>query len=179
MSVKKKFIWILVLIPLTVVVSYDRSDWPHWDRQEGCLDTRHKVLKDRSEVPVKYASADKCRVVSGKWKSFFTDNYIYNARKADIDHLVPLKYAHRHGGDVWNKRIRRYYANYMGNDYHLLIVELGLNRSKGARGPSEWLPPKHKCRYIGHFLLVMNQWGLQVRSGESEKITDRLNKYCY
>lgn len=66
------------------------------------------------------------------------------ARDLDIDHLVPLKNARDSGGWAWSLDRKKEYANYLGEPDHLIAVTSGANRSKGAKGPDEWRPPRRR-----------------------------------
>lgn len=68
------------------------------------------------------------------------------------------------GAQAWNAEKREQFANDQRN---LLPVEASLNRSKGARPPSEWLPPKGRCGYVARFKRLVLIYGLAF--SESEK----------
>jgi hypothetical protein len=50
------------------------------------------------------------------------------------------------------------------------VVELSLNRSKGARGPNEWLPPSGQCGYVARFARVVKQYELKPRPIEAKRL---------
>lgn len=89
----------------------------------------------------------------------FTGNVITDARKLDIDHVVPLKWAWEHGAASWPKAKRVKFAN---DPINLIAVEASLNRAKGAQGPDEWLPPNNTCQYVLRFLRITSKYQLQV-----------------
>lgn len=108
---------------------YKRSAFGHgWDDADGdCQDARAEALIETSTVqPVQFASADRCRVTRGRWISPFTNKVIQNASNIDIDHVVPLAWAWKHGAWQWSDKRREGFANDL---IHLWPVELGLNRS--------------------------------------------------
>jgi hypothetical protein len=61
----------------------------------------------------------------------------------------------------------------------IYLVNASLNRQKGAKGPSEWLPPHHqyRCEYIMLFNAVMDKYGLKYVPSE-QRIVNRLIKAC-
>ncbi|MEZ9922349.1 HNH endonuclease family protein, partial [Vibrio breoganii] len=107
---------------------------------------------------MRFKTDKECLVVSGRWTSPFTGNTIYSASEIDIGHVVPLKWAWDHGADNWAKEKRETIANDQAN---LLAVEASLNRSKGAKGLDEWLPPANRCQYILRFIRIKKTYGLQ------------------
>ncbi len=124
---------------------YQRSDWRHWsDLDHDCLNTRHELLQERSEAEVKHKPRDHCHVIRGRWTDPYTGKVWYRASDVDIDHIIPLKWAHEHGGAHWSKTQREAFAN---DPRNLLIVEDDLNHQKGASAPDTWLPPKNRCWY--------------------------------
>jgi hypothetical protein len=120
-----------------------------WADADGdCQDSRAEALIQMSSTTVRFADSKRCRVITGRWISPFTGNVIQNASDIDIDHVVPLRWAWYHGAADWTQEKRETFAN---DPRNLWPVELSLNRSKGARGPEDWLPPSGRCQYIARF----------------------------
>jgi hypothetical protein len=141
---------------------YSRSQFGHgWSDEDGdCQDARAEALIASSTVqPVQFASDDQCRVTRGRWISPFTGDVIQNSSEIDIDHVVPLKWAWDHGAADWTREKRVRFAN---DPVNLFSVEASLNRSKGARGLSEWMPPAGKCGYASRFLRITKLYGLRL-----------------
>ena len=139
---------------------YDREDFGHgWleDDDPDCMDTRAELLLERSLEPVAFASAERCRVVSGRWVGFFTNQIYTNATDLDLDHIVPLAAAYRMGADQWPYERRIAFAN---DPLNLQFVSSRLNRSKGARTPAEWMPPANQCQYTALWLAVIDKYSL-------------------
>ena len=132
---------------------YNRKDYLHWiDEDRDCQNTRNEVLIQESLDPVSFKSKKGCKVLSGRWFGSFTGKTFNNPKQLDIDHLVPLKEAHDSGAHAWSKSRKREYANDMSHPDHLIAVSSRANRSKGAKDPSEWLPPDQLLRLTFIFI---------------------------
>lgn len=84
----------------------------------------------------------------------------------DVDHLVPLRWAWINGAYAWSDEKREQFAN---DERNLFIVSASANRSKGARGPDEWLPPNEAfhCQYVTRYLriLILYDFSEEQREG--------------
>ena len=145
---------------------YSRAAFGHgWDDADGdCQNSRAEALIATSTTQVRFADAKRCRVVTGRWLSPFSGKIIQNASDIDIDHVVPLAWAWRHGANQWTKEKREQFAN---DPVNLWPVELSLNRSKGARGPDQWLPPAGQCGYVARFFRLVKQYNLKPSRQEA------------
>ncbi len=156
---------------------YDRDMWPHWiDDDRDCQDTRAETLIEKSQIPVTFSDARHCTVASGRWYDPYTNVTFTNARSLDIDHVVPLRHAHGHGGDQWNEALRQQFAN---DPQNLIAVSASANRSKGASSPDEWLPdnPAFWCEYGRRWQAIKVRYELMVTPPEQEAL-DRLEATC-
>lgn len=156
---------------------YERSDWPHWLDEDGdCQDTRAEILITTSQVPVTFTRNDHCTVASGRWHDPYTGETFTVAGELDIDHLVPLRHAHGHGGEGWNEHHRRQFANDPDN---LLPVSASANRSKGARSPDQWLPENRQywCQYGQRWQAIKLRHQLLITPPEQAAI-DKLLSTC-
>jgi len=154
---------------------YERSAFGHgWDDADGdCQNTRAEVLIATSTTEVRFADDKRCRVVTGRWISPFTGKVIQNSNRIDIDHVVPLEWAWERGGDSWNRAKRERFGN---DPVNLWPVELSLNRSKGAKGPDEWLPPAGQCGCVARFVRIVKQYGLELRPDEAHWLRSFLDR---
>ena len=143
------------------------------DVDQDCQNTRQESLISNATGPVYYATPKKCRVVRGRWISPYTNDILTDASKVDIDHIVPLKFAHLRGAYKWSYEMRRKFAN---DPINLYAVELSLNRSKGARGPTEWLPPLNQCQYMLRFLRISLAYGIQITEDEARLFNSTCKK---
>ena len=148
---------------------YKRSAFGHgWDDSDGdCQNSRAEALITTSTTPVRFADAKRCRVVIGRWISPFTGLIIQNASDIDIDHVVPLAWSWDRGAGQWSHEKRERFAN---DPVNLWPVEASLNRSKGARGPNEWLPPTGQCGYVARLYRIVKIYKLEPRLAENEWI---------
>ncbi len=120
------------------IPAYLRSEWHHWLDEDGdCQNTRQEVLIGQSLIPVIFETDQECRVHKGLWKDPYTGFIYLDPSDLDIDHIIPLAYAHASGGYLWDEAEKAAFANDQEN---LLAVSRGANRSKGDRGPSEFQP---------------------------------------
>jgi hypothetical protein len=164
------------------VPPYDRSEWGRWkDADKDCQDTRQEVLL-RSATGVPLLNDKGCRVLPSPW-SFWIDpltgDVLTNPRGIDIDHLVPLKEAHVSGGHAWSKARKSAYNNDLSPG-HLQAVSASANRSKGAKQPHEWLPPKEsaRCNYVRSWIKVKLAWGLTMDCEEAQLLHALEGTYC-
>jgi hypothetical protein len=82
------------------VTLYDRGDWPHWlDDDKDCQNTRHEILIQTSTKPVEFKTDNECNVLAGEWYDPYSGDTFTISKDLDLDHIVPLKFAHGHGAD--------------------------------------------------------------------------------
>lgn len=89
----------------------------------------------------------------------YTGIEITDPSKLDFDHIVPLKYTYTYCPDTWTKEDYNKYA------YDQLIgidVLNKANRSKGAKGPSDWLPDVNKSSYCYTFLTICSKYDIAM-----------------
>ena len=153
----------------TYIPIYDRDDWSHWSDDDGdCQNIRHEVLQDETFEAVTFTTSSNCYVDTGKWYGVYTATYYYSASELDVDHFVPLKNAHDSGGYEWSLTKKKEYANYLDDADHLVAVQSGANRSKGARGPEDWKPTNtdYWCEYAYDWIRIKDTWGLTATQSE-------------
>ena len=164
------------------IPEYDRSDWRHWiDEDRDCQDARHEVLIAESLDQVTFETDRQCRVGTGRWFGAFTGVYVEDPGDLDIDHMVPLKNAHLSGAWAWNPAMKEEYANYLEDPDHLIAVTASANRSKGARGPEEWMPPDETywCEYAQGWAEIKAWWELTMTDAEAAAVVEMLRTCEY
>nr|WP_246223229.1 DUF1524 domain-containing protein [Alteromonas profundi] len=153
---------------------YSRDLFPHWvDDDKDCQDTRAEVLITQSSIPVVFTDKSNCQVTTGAWYDPYTDKVYYDDDDLDIDHIVPLKWAYEHGADDWPLALRREFANAPINT---IAVYSRANRSKGAKGPSTWMPSNHsyRCKYLDKFIKITEVFKLEFKPRERRVINNQL-----
>ena len=160
------------------IPEYDRSEWRHWvDEDRDCQDARQEVLIAESLEPVEYEDDRQCRVESGRWWAPHLGHHLENPRHIDVDHHVPLKNAHISMGWRWSPESKEQYANYLGEENHLVAISARHNRSKGARGPEDWAPPDNAlwCDYATDWAEIKQGWSLTMTPREAAIVMDMLH----
>lgn len=150
---------------------YNRKSWPHWsDFDRDCMNTRQEILAAQSLVPV---TKPKCTVKTGKWYDPYSGKYYTLASDLDIDHVIPLAWAHGHGAMNWSRNQKETFANDWSN---LLVVDDSLNQSKGAKSPDDWMPPNqaYRCEYVAKFNGLVIQYKLSYAPSEKRTINKML-----
>jgi hypothetical protein len=114
-----------------------------------------------SNTPVEFKTDRGCQVAVGEWYDPYSGDTFTDSTALDLDHIVPLKFAHGHDSE------------------NLLLVKASLNRQKGAKGLDEWLPPNHayRCEYIERFMDVIEKYGLLLIPNE-KRVINRMQKAC-
>lgn len=163
------------------VSAFDRELYNHWiDADDDCQDAREEVLIRSSDPEVRFASTtSECTIASGTWVDPFTGDTFTDPGSLDVDHTVPLENAHLSGGWNWTEERREAYANFLEDPGHLLAVSASENRSKGEKGPDEYLPPNtaFHCEYVENWIRVKRNWGLTMTVNEAEA-TFRIHFDC-
>jgi hypothetical protein len=155
--------------------SYERERFgAGWADVDGdCQESRAEALIETSSTPVRFSDSRRCRVIAGRWVSPFTGQVIQNSADIDIDHVVPLRWAWEHGAALWTQEKREKFAN---DPRNLWPVELSLNRSKGARGPDDWLPPSGQCLYTARFVRIVRIFELNLNEAEQSAFQSILER---
>ncbi len=157
---------------------YQRKDWPHWvDTDKNCRNTRQELLIATSQTPVQFKDTRQCTVKAGLWIGPYTGKTLTKAADVDIDHIVPLAHAHRHGASGWTRAQRRAFANDFEN---LLVVSDVVNRAKSDKAPHEWLPPNKGfwCEYGKRWQRVKDKYRLFYSTPE-RNVLKQLAATCY
>ncbi len=152
------------------IPDYDRDEWRHWIDHDGdCLDTRHELLLRESLSAVTFKTSNNCKVVGGLWYGPFLGKFFTEASDLDLDHVIPLKWAHSHGGWRWTADQKQSFAN----DYeNLILVDDGRNQSKGSRGPGQWMPDNtaYHCMYVFRWGYLIDKYDLSANQVDHAKI---------
>jgi len=166
--------WLLIAL-LAHLGPYDRSDWKHWtDSDHDCQNERAETLVLHSIGPLTFATDRGCRVTEGTWIDIYSGKIIHDAAAIDIDHIIPLGWAHTHGADNWTPEEKKTFANDPDN---LVPVSATLNRQKGKKGPDEWRPPSNLCGYGTRWVHLLKKYELMMTVSEFGALAE-MNKHC-
>jgi len=163
--------------PASAPAGYDRALYGGWTDADGnCRNTRHDLLAAMSTAVVKL-NDNSCAVLGGRWLDPYTGRIFTQPGQLDIDHVVPLAWAHERGAALWPEEQRVAFAN---DAVNLLAVEAAANRAKGARGPLDWLPPdsRYHCEYVTRFHRIVLTWKLQYHPGERARMDELRRGLC-
>lgn len=168
-------------------VAYNREEWKHWVTAPGakaCWNVREEVLwrdSDKGAVVMKDSSGkvtkDKkqaCSITAGKWNDPYSNDVITDPRKLDVDHMIPLSYAAQHGGQAWDSVKKQKYANDLTNPHHLVSASARENRSKGDKGPSEYMPKVNTCEYAVDWVTVSKAWNIKISPADQKVLKKTL-----
>lgn len=161
-------------------VPYNRdSHFGGWLRDTAagsCLNTRGKVLVRDSQSGVTY-TPNGCTVDTGEWNDPYTARLHTSSKDIQIDHVVALKNAYMTGAHEWNFAKRCLYANFLGNNFHLLSVNGKENLKKSDSSPSGYVPPNKDftCEFIKDWLNIKLIWSLRTTPKEKTAIITIFN----
>lgn len=134
---------------------YNRDDWEK---------PAKKFTLDGEKVSrVKYDTYTSQYLVSKDpfvYKDPYTDKEITDIKSLDFDHICTLLYIHKYSDINWSKEQKNKFAQDENVGVSVLNKE---NRSKGSKGPSEWLPKANQGDYCYSWLLIAHEYGLALR----------------
>lgn len=166
---------------------YKRTEWKHWISYETpCWSTREEVLDRQAEKgSVTYLDKDDketkdkskaCSIKSGVWIDPYSKETIKDPTKLDIDHTGALSWTAKAGGQDWDKTTKQNYAN----DFdHLVATTAKENRTKGDKGPSEWMPESSKCEYAKVYTHIVKKYKLNLNKADKDTLEKALNSCAF
>lgn len=166
-------------------IDYNRDEWKHWSSAgSSCWDTREAVLlRDAEAGSVVLLDSSKkettdagkaCSIKSGKWTDPYSGKVFTDPSKLDVDHMIPLSYAARHGGQGWDEGKKESYANSLDYGHHLIAASAAENRSKGDKGPSEYQPKILKCQYAVDWINISKNWNVSMTEADKKSLESML-----
>jgi len=159
---------------------YQRSLFKHWrDIDDDGCDSREQVLiRDSKSLP--QIDGYDCSVVAGDWVSPYDGARWGDPSNIDIDHVVALKEVWDSGGWAWSEATRTAYANDTIDKRTLLAVTDRVNRQKGDRDPSNWMPPLrgYWCQYLSDWISIKARWNLSMDQSEFGRIKNVVTNSC-
>ncbi|WP_242744344.1 HNH endonuclease family protein [Streptomyces sp. CA-256286] len=164
---------------------YERDSFRHWIEEDGdSCTSRAEVLIAEAVTPPERGA--RCSLTGGSWLSYYDEAEVTDARKLDIDHMVPLAEARDSGAHAWTPERRQAYANDLDSVMSLVAVTAKTNRSKADRDPAQWMPPAGSatCTHLIDWTATKLRWGLSADDTErtallelAEPCTDSVVEY--
>lgn len=181
---------VLDMIPVDVTptgIDYNRKaqytatgkSWDYDFDANGC-DTRNDILaRDLTNPQID----TDCTVQSGVLDDPYTGTTIEFTRgvqtssAVQIDHIVPLSYAHHAGMAEQPKEQRVAIAN---DPINLVASDGPTNGSKSDKGPSEWMPSdagnaSYDCQYSIDWVTVLDSYELEIMQEDKNVLSDTLS----
>ena len=148
---------------------FNTDDWNfEVDFDNDCQSTRQELLILTSRSEVKYTNPRNCVVRTGEWLDEYTGKVFKVAVQVDIDHVIPLMYAHTHGGDRWPQEKKLQFAN---DPLNMMFVEKREIQKKRERGPDRYLPRKEfQCEYAGLWEAIARNYDLDIETRDENRI---------
>ena len=148
---------------------FNPDDWSFEEDFDGdCQSTRQEMLVLTSRVEVKYTNPRNCVVRTGEWLDEYTGEIFEVAVQIDVDHVIPLMYAHTHGGDRWMPDKKLTFAN---DPLNIMLVEKREIRRKRDRGPSRYLPrDEFQCEYAQLWDVISDKYDIQLSATDRSEI---------
>ncbi|MGW1106120.1 HNH endonuclease family protein [Streptomyces sp. NPDC002540] len=157
---------------------YKRDSFKHWidEDSDGCSTRNEVLIAEAVKAP---EQGPRCTLTGGEWLSYYDEVTVTDARKLDIDHMVPLAEAWDSGASEWDADRRMRYANDLGAERSLVAVTAKTNRSKADKDPSEWMPPAEsaKCTYLADWTATKLRWKLSADAKERAAL-EKLSEGC-
>jgi len=146
----------------------DRGSFGQW-KQTDHKDTRAQILVATAIGPVALRTTGNGKFVveSGSWRDAYSGNTYTDveASRMEIDHVIPVCWAWKHGAADWNRDRKRAFYNDLT---YLMVVEQGLNDQKSDKGPDEFVPlwQAGACQYVLLFMQGVKEYGLTLSPAE-------------
>ena len=149
---------------------FNPDDWSfEEDYDDDCQSTRQEMLILTSRNEVKYTNPRNCIVRTGEWFDEYTGKTFKVAVQVDIDHVIPLIYAHIHGGDRWDPGKKLQFAN---DPLNIMLIEKREIRRKSERGPDRYLPREEfKCEYAALWDALADKYNLVLNTRDKAEIS--------
>lgn len=163
-----------------------------WKNKSGS-NTRAEVLKAQAKT----FTEDEGKITSGEWyipysgETVVCDDKSEVSKNLQIDHVIPVSYAHRHGAASWDiDKKQEFYNDYgltnsqwsVGKnksvDYekvgNLIVSDSHSNISKSDKGPSEWLPSNKSfvVEYCERWVKIATSYGISLSQADYDTIME-------
>jgi len=148
---------------------FNIDDWSFEEDWDGdCQSTRQEMLVLTNRGDIKFTNPRNCVVRTGEWLDEYTGKVFTVANQMDIDHVIPLMYAHIHGGDRWPAEKKLQFAN---DPVNLMLVDRRELRRKSDRGPDRYLPREEfQCEYVRLWEAIADKYDLTIENRDRNEI---------
>lgn len=149
---------------------YNEDEWMLYPGSaQDCRSIRHTILVLTSKVPVTFTNPRQCEVRTGQWVDEYTGKRFEVAAQLELDHIIPRRYAHNHGGDRWQPQRKYEFSN---DPMNLIMVERSEARRKRDRGPSSYLPrEEYQCQYAQQWNAIAEKYRLRLAASDRNRIS--------
>ncbi|MEV7646114.1 HNH endonuclease family protein [Streptomyces rubiginosohelvolus] len=152
---------------------YERDSFKHWvdEDDDGCPTRQEVLLAEAVTAP---EQGGRCTISGGSWLSYYDEAEVTDAKKLDIDHMVPLAEAWDSGAHDWTPERREAYANDLDAERSLVAVTAKTNRSKADKDPAAWMPPAEgaACTYLVDWTATKLRWELSADETEQAALLE-------
>ncbi|MFD5140712.1 GAF domain-containing protein [Streptomyces sp. NPDC058378] len=125
-------------------------------------DAKHDLAHGLQQalLPMTLPTMRNLAVAARSCVSFYDEVEVTDAKKLDIDHVVPLAEA---WDSEWAAGRREQYADDLGSERSLVAVTAKSNRPRATRTP-QWLPPAAaaQCTYASDWVATKLRWKLTI-----------------
>ena len=152
-----------------------RNGSKDWGDEDGDgEDTRVEVLAAESLIPV--TRDENSKIVKGLWVGPYAGFVTNDPGELHVDHVVAVCEAWRSGAHGWPHSQRVEFANWLGDDHHLVAAWSSTNTSKRDSDPAKWLPPNRAywCTYLNNWTAIKREWGLAMDPQEADAVREGL-----
>ncbi len=148
---------------------FNADDWSYEEDYDGdCQSTRQEMLVLTNRGEIRFTNPRNCVVRTGEWLDEYTGKIFTVATKMNLDHVIPLMYAHTHGGDRWDPGKKLQFAN---DPLNLMLVERREIRRKSERGPDRYLPREgFQCEYVRLWRAIADRYDLVLENKDKNAI---------
>lgn len=136
--------------------------------RDGC-DTREELLAAPDPCPPKAPAS--VSIVDP-----YTGETVMGRANIDVEHIVSLHWWWKHGAAQRPKAERVAFANDFGSPDgvdNAILASASENSRKGARGPSEWLPPDptRHCWYADRWQRLLDEYRIVLPPDDPDAVT--------
>lgn len=145
----------------------DREAFGGWSQTDKTSARTEVLIRDSIEYPdVHFYSDNTYRVINGTWIDGLDGKALIHvdASTVEIDHIIPVCFAWKHGADKWSYEKRRAFYN---DTRFLIVTRKSLNAAKGASPAWEVSNEQAtNCEYVSLFQEGVDLYGMELTDAE-------------